>query len=118
MSISGDDYTFRLMTNKDRDVIQGMVKKITDADLWFLRHDITQNDAIDDWIRDIDHKRAVTIIIEDDGKAVAFGILYYNQVFWNRHLAEMRVLVASSIVIVAWGQKSPANWRHWQKIWA
>jgi len=96
MSISGDEYTFRLMTNKDRDVLLGMVKQITDSDLWFLRHDITQNDAIDDWIRDIDHKRAQTLIVEDNGKAIAFGILYYNQVFWNRHLAEMRVLVASS----------------------
>lgn len=96
VNLNGSKYNFRLMEAKDRNTILNLARTMSEAELSFMRRDITQPEAVDDWIRDIETNRAISILVEDQGRVVAYGTLYYNQLFWSRHLAEIRVVVTSA----------------------
>ncbi|NWG16783.1 MAG: GNAT family N-acetyltransferase [Chloroflexi bacterium] len=95
VTINGTKYVFRLMDAKDRHSILNFARGLSESDLSFMRRDITQAEVVDAWIKDIECNRAISIIVEDEDRLVGYGTLYYNQLFWNRHLAEIRVLVSS-----------------------
>jgi RimJ/RimL family protein N-acetyltransferase len=95
VNISGEEFTFRLMTEKDHHAILALARQLSESDLLFMRRDITQPEAIDDWVQDIQTNHAVSILVEDHERIVAYGTLYYNQFFWNRHLGEIRIMVGS-----------------------
>lgn len=95
VSINGTKYVFRLMETKDRHAILNFARGLSEADLSFMRRDITQPEAVDAWIKDIECNRAISVIVEDEGRLIGYGTLYYNQLFWNRHLGEIRILVSS-----------------------
>jgi len=96
ITITDENVEFRYMTAQDRNAIVNLAQSLTESDLWFLRRDITQLDAIDDWIYDIERHHATTILAEYEGKVIGYGTIYYNQLFWNRHVAEIRVMVSSA----------------------
>ncbi len=96
VNLNGSKFTFRLMEAKDRNAILNLARTMSETELSFMRRDITQPEAVDDWIRDIEMNRAISILVEDEGRVVAYGTLYYNQLFWSRHLAEIRVVVTSA----------------------
>lgn len=93
INISGDEYVLRQMTEADRNAITGLAQRLTERDLYFMRRDITQSEAIEEWIEDIDKNRAQSLLVEAGSQVIAYGTLYYNQFFWNRHLGEIRVVV-------------------------
>jgi L-amino acid N-acyltransferase YncA len=95
VAVNGAKLNFRLMEAKDRYTILNFAQGLTEAELSFMRRDITQPDIVDEWVRDIEAGRAVTILVEDGGRLVAYGTLYFSQLFWSRHLAELRVMVSS-----------------------
>ncbi|MFW5696770.1 MAG: N-acetyltransferase family protein [Phototrophicaceae bacterium] len=95
INVNGYKYTFRLMDDKDRNKILTFANSLPDADLAFMRRDITQPEAVDSWIQDIQSQQAVTILVEDGDNLVGYGSLYHNRVYWNRHVAEVRILVSS-----------------------
>ena len=95
VNVDGNKLTFRLMQTGDRETLLARAKRLAEEDLLFMRRDITQPDAVDDWIHDIERNHAFSILVEDAGNIVAYGTLYHHQLFWNRHIAEIRVLVSS-----------------------
>ncbi|GAB4337043.1 MAG: hypothetical protein Kow00117_19300 [Phototrophicales bacterium] len=105
MTIGGEKFTLRFMERKDRDSMIGFTSKMNEADLWFMRRDITKPEAIDDWIHEIETDRAKTLLVEHNDQIVGYGTIYYNQLFWNRHIAEMRVMVSSAYRGRGLGQK-------------
>jgi RimJ/RimL family protein N-acetyltransferase len=105
VELGGNPYNFRLMTADDRDAILNFAQTLSEADLWFMRRDITQPMAVDEWINDITHDKATSILVEHDEQIIAYGSIYYNQLFWNRHIAEMRVMVSAGHRGRGMGQK-------------
>ncbi|NDJ86721.1 MAG: GNAT family N-acetyltransferase [Chloroflexi bacterium] len=95
LTLGKTKYILRLMDADDRNAILAMAQRLSEDDLLFLRRDITQPAMVDEWINDLLTNRAITILAEDDGQLVAYGSVYYNQLYWNRHLAEIRFLVSS-----------------------
>jgi RimJ/RimL family protein N-acetyltransferase len=95
VKLGGTTFTLRLMTPQDRDVIFAFAHHLSESDLLFMRRDITQPEAVDAWIRDLEMQHAISILVEDEGKVIGYGTLYFHQLFWNRHVGEIRVLVSS-----------------------
>jgi RimJ/RimL family protein N-acetyltransferase len=95
VSDSEGDLTLRLMEPDDRNSLLKLAQNLSEADLWFMRRDLTQPEAIDAWVNDIENNRAITLLMEDQGRIMAYGSLYHNQLPWNRHLAELRIMVTS-----------------------
>lgn len=96
VTLGNSTYTLRLMTSKDKHTVLNFVQHLSEADTLFMRRDVTQPEAVDSWLQDIERDRTITILMEEKGNVAAYGSLHYNQLFWNRHLAELRVLVSSS----------------------
>jgi RimJ/RimL family protein N-acetyltransferase len=71
-------------------------QSLPESDLLFMRRDITQMDEIDEWLHDIEKERAITLLVETHGQIIAYGTLHHHQLYWNRHMAELRVVVSST----------------------
>ncbi len=86
--------TLRLMTAADREAVLAFARKLPEHDLLFLRRDITQPEAVDDWIGEISRGEILTVLAESDGEVVGYGTIHRNSLRWTAHVAELRVTVA------------------------
>lgn len=95
---AGDkEVTLRLMTAADRDAMLEFARRLPESDLLFLAVDITQEDAVDDWIRRIERGYLRTILVEMDGKLVGHGSLLHEEQVWTRHLGGVILLLAPEV---------------------
>jgi L-amino acid N-acyltransferase YncA len=83
----------RLMERSDRDRMVGFARALSADDLLFLRKDITDPEVVDEWVRDIERGRTVTVLADAGGELLGYGALWLDETFWGRHLGEIRVLV-------------------------
>jgi len=90
-----DDRTvsIRLMEKSDRDRVLDFARSLPPDDLLFLRKDITDPKVVDEWVRDIEAGRVITVLAEGAGELVGYCSLWRDESFWGRHVGEIRVLV-------------------------
>ena len=89
------EVVYRLMTAKDRDTILTLGREADDADLAFLRFDITVPKHVDEWIENLEKGRTVSVLAEVDGHIAGYANLHHNELTWSSHLGEVRVFVAA-----------------------
>jgi RimJ/RimL family protein N-acetyltransferase len=89
----GRTITLRLMEASDRDELLAFARSLPHDDLLFLRIDITLPEVMEQWVRDIEEGRTITVLAEEGGKLTGYGSLHYNEVLWTGHVGEIRVLV-------------------------
>ncbi len=85
--------TLRLMEKPDRDRMVDFARALPPDDLLFLRKDITDPRVVDEWVRDIERGRTVTVLAEKGDELLAYASLLLHETFWGRHMGEIRVLV-------------------------
>ena len=90
---SGKTLDLRLMTAEQREDILEFAGTLPRRDLLFLRMDITDPRNVDEWIRNIEAGRTVTVLGYDDGKLAGYASLHHNEVLWTRHVGEIRTIV-------------------------
>ncbi len=95
--LEGKEVTLRLMTASDRDALLDFGRHLPESDLLFLAVDITQEEAVDDWIRRIENGHIRTILVEMDGRLVGHGSLLHEEQVWTRHLGGMILLLAPEV---------------------
>jgi len=83
----------RLMEKSDRDSVLDFARALPPDDLLFLRKDITDPKVVDEWVRDVEAGRTITVLADADGELVGYGSLWRDESFWGRHVGEIRVLV-------------------------
>ncbi|HJU09638.1 MAG TPA: GNAT family N-acetyltransferase [Candidatus Binataceae bacterium] len=94
----GDEMlTLRYMIAADRDAMVAFAQALPAHDLLFLRRDITRPDMVDLWLEDINRERITTILAEHAGVIVGYATVDRGDVTWSPHVAELRVMVASSM---------------------
>lgn len=91
--IDGKSYTLRLMTAKDKAQMLAFARVLPEDDLLFLAIDITREDAVENWIHNIEAGRLHTILVECEGKLVGHGSLIHEEQVWTRHLGGMILLL-------------------------
>jgi L-amino acid N-acyltransferase YncA len=87
----GKPVKLRLMKASDREAILRFVGNLPEADLLFLRIDITDPVVVDDWIERLRKGTTITILAEIDGEPVAYASLHQDQARWTRRVGEIRV---------------------------
>jgi L-amino acid N-acyltransferase YncA len=92
--VDGSAVTLRLMGPGDVDRIVSFACSLPENDLLFLRMDITDRDVVERWAQRLGTDRAVSFIAEAGGTMVGYGSLFYNELTWQRHIGEIRLLVA------------------------
>ena len=95
VSIIDGDVVFRMMGGADRDAILAFARRLPPDDLLFLRLDITSPEGVDQWLRNVQSERTVTVLAEAGGAIVGYASMHHNDTMWNRHIGEIRVNVAS-----------------------
>ena len=93
--VGGLDVTLSYMSSVDADSVLRFAKGLEEHDLLFLRRDITQLDALEDWLRDIEAGDALSILAKRGGEVIGYGTLHRESLSWSAHVAELRVLVAA-----------------------
>lgn len=87
--------TLRLMRPEDRDAVLAFARSLPPDDLLFLRLDITQPAAVDEWVGNIQAGRTHTVLAEVDGKMAGYASVHHDEAIWTRHMGEIRVLVSA-----------------------
>jgi len=90
----GRDITLRYMTPDDKAAILAFARALPEHDLLFLRRDITQEPAVDEWIADMKNGEITTILALDGSEVVGYATVHRNPLRWSAHVAELRVSVA------------------------
>lgn len=91
----GKSVTLRLMTERDRDAILEFARALPAQDTLFLRMDITDPHVLDEWLRNLDSGRTVTVLAYDRNVLAGFVSLHHNEVRWTRHIGEIRTIVGT-----------------------
>ncbi len=91
------DITIRLMTPADKARILAFARDLPEHDHLFLRRDITQEDVVDDWIKEMATGEIITIVAEHQGAIVGYATIHRSLLRWTAHVAELRVTVAESM---------------------
>ncbi|MEJ5220631.1 MAG: GNAT family N-acetyltransferase [Tepidiforma sp.] len=94
--IEGQRVTLRPMGPGDREAVLDFARKLPEHDLLFLRRDITQPEAVDDWIAEIERGEILTILAEAGGEVAGYATIHRNSLRWTAHVAELRVTVAEA----------------------
>jgi RimJ/RimL family protein N-acetyltransferase len=97
--------TLRLMEKSDRDGVLDFARSLPPDDLLFLRKDITDPEVVDQWVRDIEAERTISVLAEVNGELVGYSSLWRDESFWGRHIGEIRVLVRSDYRSVGLGRR-------------
>ncbi len=87
--------SLRLMRPEDRDAILSFARNLPPDDLLFLRLDITQPEAVDEWVANVRAGRTHTVLAEVDGKMAGYASVHHDEALWTRHMGEIRTLVSS-----------------------
>lgn len=91
--IDGKQITIRLMERRDLENSLKFAREVPEEDLMFLTVDITDPEAMEQYVRAIEADKALSVLAEADGRFIGYGSLAVSQPAWTRHLGEIRLLI-------------------------
>ncbi len=83
----------RPMTYDDADALHRFFTGIPEADLLFLRRDVTDREVIESWALDVAAGHTTTLLAERNGAVVGEASIHRSRVPWTAHVGEIRVVV-------------------------
>lgn len=96
IGLGDDTLQFRLMEESDVDALLKFARTLSAEDLLYLRVNITDAAAVNQWVEEIKNDRAVTIVALRGSEVVGEATLLHNATSWTRHLGEIRIQVSPS----------------------
>ncbi len=94
--INGRSVNLRYMNSDDAQALLAFVRSVPVHDLMFLPTDITEIEGLNSWIDEILMGYAGVILAEGDEGILGFGSVVRAPTSWNRHVAEIRVVVGEA----------------------
>ena len=94
ITIGDRKLTLRKMQPADQNALLEFARELPPDDLLFLSVDITEPAAVENWARDLETTRVVTILAESDNRIVGHGTIIRNNLTWTRHLGEIQLLIS------------------------
>jgi L-amino acid N-acyltransferase YncA len=96
VALGRKSFDVRWMKPSDGEGLHAFARSLDEDDLLFMRIDLTQPEAAAEFVRQIEEGSRVALLAEHDGKMVAYGSLNRRPVHWQRHLGEIRTVVAKT----------------------
>ncbi|MGE0598145.1 MAG: N-acetyltransferase family protein [Dehalococcoidia bacterium] len=91
------DITLRPMTPDDKAAVLAFARALPEHDLLFLRRDITEEPAMDDWVAELKSGEIATILALKGDEVVGYATIHRSLLRWTAHVAELRVMIAESM---------------------
>jgi L-amino acid N-acyltransferase YncA len=95
--LNGVQVTLRLMERADLEKSVQFARALPEEDLMFLTVDITDAQAMADYVRAVEQGQAISVLAEVEGRFVGYGSLQCSLPHWTRHLGEIRLLVGREL---------------------
>ena len=93
---NGKKIELHLMDASVRDELLTFARSLPKQDVLFLRMDLTDPRNIDEWIRNVQNGRTITVLAYDSGALAGWASLHHNEVLWTRHVGEIRTIVGAA----------------------
>ena len=90
---SGQSASLRLLKSADKHALLAFARSLPSHDLLFLRSDITEDTALEEWLRNVEKGATMTLLAEMDGRIIGYASLHNDQARWTRRVGEIRVLL-------------------------
>ncbi len=87
-------FNLRVMTPEDGHAVVAFARALPEAELVFLRLDLTQPAIVAEWMHNIEIGRSLSLVIELAGTMVGYVSLLHDEHMWTSHLADIRAFVA------------------------
>jgi RimJ/RimL family protein N-acetyltransferase len=87
----GRKVEIRAMTAKDRDAILEFARGLPEEDLLFLRVDLTEAAAVDDWVANLERGLSTSLLAYDGATLAGYASVHVNPARWTRRVGEIRV---------------------------
>lgn len=84
----------RLMSADDLPKLLEFFRTLPEEDRLFLKDDVTSQEVIERWIRELDYDRVLPVLADAEGKIVGDATLHLQKYGWSRHCGEIRLVVA------------------------
>jgi L-amino acid N-acyltransferase YncA len=92
-----EQVTIRHLAPDDRAALLAFARSLPEHDLLFLQRDITQEEVIDEWLRETQTAQAATLIAETPAGIVGYTTVYRSGLRWTAHVGELRVVVGPQV---------------------
>jgi L-amino acid N-acyltransferase YncA len=92
----GGQVEIRLMSRADRDAVLAFARNLPEADLLFLRVDLTEPAVIDEWVKNLESGDSISLVAYDENGVVGYATVHRNRARWTRRVGEIRVNVSPS----------------------
>ncbi len=89
----GTGVTLRPLKAGDEMALFEMFERFSGDELWFLNHDVTDPVLIDDWVKDLDQNRVLSIVAELTGRIIANAALMIKNYGAKSHIGKIRISV-------------------------
>jgi L-amino acid N-acyltransferase YncA len=96
-TVGSSEVTLRLMDPGDGAAMLKFAQSLPEHDLLFLRRDITQQPAIDDWLADVSDGVTTTVLATTPDGIVGYATIERSRLRWSAHVAELRVMISDSL---------------------
>ena len=92
----GSSVDLRLMSVRDEVQFLHFARALPLDDLLFEQRDITDEQVVEEWIRQVRRGQGLTVLAYRDGKIVGEASLEHSQSTWTEHRGEIRIVIAPS----------------------
>ena len=92
----GTGVTIKPLEPGDESALFEMFKQFSEDDLWFLNHDVSDPRLIDDWIKNLDLDRVISIVASLGGRIIANAALMRKSYGAKSHIGKIRISVDPS----------------------
>ena len=93
LTSDGAQMTIRPMVSEDQDELLAFFRRISEADRFVLKEDVTNPNVIERWASTLDYSRTLPLLAMLDGKIVGDGALHHRRAGARQHVGEVRVVV-------------------------
>ena len=90
----GGEVQMRVMAPADRDAVLEFARGLPEEDLLFLRVDLTQPEAIDEWLSNVKTGHSTSLVAYDKDGLIGYASVHRNPARWTRRVGEIRVNVS------------------------
>lgn len=92
----GTEVEITPMKKEHRDLLLEFFRSLPETDRLYLRDDVTKEETIDKWIKNLNYERVLPLLVFSQNKIIADGTLHRSEYSWDSHVGEIRLVVHPS----------------------
>lgn len=89
----GTGVTLRPLKAGDETLLYEMFNRLSEEDLWFLNHDVSNPELIRNWLKLLDINRVISIVALLEGRIIANAAMMMKRYGAKSHIGKIRISV-------------------------